>query len=124
MKQARNLANEIADGLKAIGAWKRGEIALNTFEVELPKAKDVAGIRETLGLSQDAFASFMHVSAGTLRNWEQRRREPQGPARALLLVAAKQPQAVMAAFRDAKPAAMVRPVAKKTAVHSKAKAKA
>lgn len=69
----------------------------------MPKAADVPTIRKELGLSQPEFAGFMGVSIGTLRNWEQERREPQGPARALLLVASKQPAAVRAAFEASKP---------------------
>ena len=64
----------------------------------MPKAADVKAIRDSLELSQESFAGFLGVSLGTLRNWEQKRREPQGPARALLLIAAKQPRAVRAAF--------------------------
>jgi putative transcriptional regulator len=66
----------------------------------MPKAADVKAIRDSLELSQESFAGFLGVSLGTVRNWEQKRREPQGPARALLLVAAKQPRAVRAAFNS------------------------
>jgi putative transcriptional regulator len=101
MMTGRNIAAELAEGLEELIAWKRGEVKLNTFEMNLPRAEDVVKIRKNLNLSQDAFATFMGVSAGTLRNWEQHRREPQGPARALLQVAAAQPRAVMAAFKSA-----------------------
>jgi putative transcriptional regulator len=94
----RNIAKEIIAGLEEFKAWKAGEKKLVTNTVELPHAADVSKIREKLGLSQPAFASFMGVSVHTLRNWEQLRREPQGPARALLMVAAKQPAAVREVF--------------------------
>ena len=55
------------------------------------------------GFSQPEFALFMGVSIATLRNWEQERREPHGPARSLLLVAARQPAAVREAFKSAAP---------------------
>jgi len=115
MMTGRNIAAELAEGLEELIAWKRGEVKLNTFEMNLPRAADVVKIRKGLNLSQDAFATFMGVSAGTLRNWEQHRREPQGPARALLQVAAAQPQAVMAAFKSAakKPTAKVMAAGKK-----------
>jgi len=100
----RDIGKEIIQGLEEIKAWKRGETRLKTYAVELPRAADVPGIRKELGLSQGQFAMFMGVSPATLRNWEQERREPQGPARSLLLVAAKQPQAVRAAFKAATPA--------------------
>src|SRR3990170_3105753 len=100
---ARNIGKEIIQGLEEIKAWKRGELKLKTHTVEMPKAADVPAIRKQLGLSQPEFAGFMGVSLGTLRNWEQERREPHGPARALLLVASKQPAAVRAAFQAATP---------------------
>ncbi len=99
----RNIGKEIIEGLKEIKAWKRGEVKLRTFTVELPRAADVRHIRRSLGFSQPEFALFMGVSVATLRNWEQERREPYGPARALLLVAARQPQAVRDAFASAAP---------------------
>jgi len=100
----RDIGKEIIQGLEEIKAWKRGEIKLRTFTVELPRAADVPAIRKRLGLSQPEFARFMGVSVATLRNWEQARREPQGPARSLLLVAARQPEAVIKAFKTAEPA--------------------
>ncbi len=99
----RNIGQEIIRGLEEIKAWKRGELKLKIHTIEMPKAADVPAIRKELGLSQPEFAGFMGVSIGTLRNWEQDRREPQGPARALLLVASKQPAAVRAAFAAAQP---------------------
>ncbi len=99
----RNIGKEIIQGLQEIKAWKRGELKLKTHTVEMPKAADVPAIRKRLGLSQPEFAGFMGVSLGTLCNWEQERREPQGPARALLLVASRQPAAVRAAMKSAKP---------------------
>ena len=94
----RNLAKELIEGLEEIRAWKRGEVKLRTHSVELPRAADVPGIRKALGYSQEEFASLMGVSVATLRNWEQARREPHGPARSLLLVASTNPAAVRGAF--------------------------
>jgi putative transcriptional regulator len=104
----RAIGKEIIQGLEEIKAWKRGALKLTTYSVEMPRAADVPAIRKELGLSQPEFAGFMGVSVGTLRNWEQDRREPHGPARALLLVASKQPAAVLAAFETAKPALRAR----------------
>lgn len=58
----------------------------------------VAAIRARLRLSQTEFARAFGISAGTLRNWEQGRRQPTGPARLLLRVAAKRPKAVLEAL--------------------------
>jgi putative transcriptional regulator len=99
----RDIGKEIIQGLEEFKAWKRGEKKLRTIDVDMPRAVDVPAIRKTLGLSQPEFARFMGVSVGTLRNWEQERREPQGPARSLLLVAKKQPAAVIKAFKTADP---------------------
>ncbi len=97
----RNIGYEIIAGLQEIKAWRRGEAKLRTYSVELPRAVDVSQIRRNLGFSQPEFALFMGVSLATLRNWEQERREPRGPARSLLLIAAKQPAAVREAFKSA-----------------------
>ena len=58
-------------------------------------------VRARLGLSQPAFAAVLGISVATLRNWEQGRRAPAGPARVLLLVAAKHPDAVWDVVREA-----------------------
>jgi putative transcriptional regulator len=55
---------------------------------------DVQAIRAKLGASQTEFALMIGVSVATLRNWEQGRRTPEGPALALLRVAARNPKAV------------------------------
>jgi len=60
---------------------------------------DVAGIRAKTGLSQDRFAKAFHISPHTLRNWEQGRRVPEGPARALLIAINRNPKAVMRALQ-------------------------
>jgi putative transcriptional regulator len=60
---------------------------------------DVAQLRDSLGLSQTEFAEAFGVSVGTIRNWEQGRRSPRGPARVLLNVIAKEPEAVMRVLR-------------------------
>ncbi len=59
---------------------------------------DVQAIRAKLGVSQTEFALMIGVSVATLRNWEQGRRTPGGPALALLRVAARNPKAVIAAL--------------------------
>ena len=55
-------------------------------------------IRAKLSLSQSEFALLIGVSVATLQNWEQGRRHPEGPARALLRIAAKNPEAVLEAL--------------------------
>ncbi|MEP7358257.1 MAG: NadS family protein, partial [Anaerolineales bacterium] len=55
---------------------------------------DVKALRETYRLSQSMFAAMLGVSLRTVQNWEQGRRAPRGPARVLLNVTAKHPEAV------------------------------
>jgi len=62
------------------------------------KPVDIKAIRKRLGKSQSEFAMMIGVSLSTLQNWEQGRRVPEGPARALLQVAAKNPEAVVGAL--------------------------
>jgi putative transcriptional regulator len=65
------------------------------FFVDAAKVKE---IRAIAGLSQPKFAKLLHVDVGTLRNWEQGRREPTGPARALLRAIRNNPHAVLKAL--------------------------
>ena len=60
-----------------------------------PRAKI---IRRALGLSQEDFSARFRIPVGTLRDWEQGRKEPDAAARAYLLVIARDPDAVAAAL--------------------------
>jgi putative transcriptional regulator len=60
---------------------------------------DVAKIRAKTGLSQDRFATVFGMSAATVRNWEQHRTVPEGPARVLLTLIDREPVAVARALR-------------------------
>jgi putative transcriptional regulator len=61
---------------------------------------DVRRVRERVHLTQSAFARMIGVSVRTLQNWEQGRREPDGPAKALLRVVEREPKAVLAALHS------------------------
>lgn len=61
-------------------------------------AAQVKAVRALTGLSQAKFAKVLDVDVGTLRNWEQGRREPTGPARSLLRAIKNDPQHVMSAL--------------------------
>ena len=58
----------------------------------------VKEIRSATGLSQPKFAKLLRVEIGTLRNWEQGRRDPTGPAQALLWAIKKDPKNVLKAL--------------------------
>lgn len=66
-----------------------------TFEIDALKIKE---IRQASGLSQAKFARLISVSVDTLRNWEQGRRSPTGPAKALLRAIARDPKNVISAL--------------------------
>jgi putative transcriptional regulator len=59
---------------------------------EIESGEDVQALRRFIGLSQTKFALALGISVHTLRNWEQGRRRPEGPALALLRVAARHPR--------------------------------
>jgi len=98
MKKERNIGQEILTGIREIKEWQQGKKKLKTTRVQLPRAANVAKIRQNLDLTQDEFAAFMGVNVRTLQNWEQKRREPQGPARSLLRIAEKAPEAILKAL--------------------------
>ena len=82
----RNVGLEILEGLRQL---KRGEHG------RVMTVPSVATIREGTGLSQPRFAQLLGVSVRTLQEWEQGRRTPSGAARTLLLIAAKNPRALV-----------------------------
>lgn len=61
---------------------------------------DVKAIRARLGMSQDAFARTFGLNIAALRDWEQRRRVPRGPARSLLRIIDREPEAARRALVD------------------------
>ena len=92
------LFSELVKSVREGGAIMRGEKEPSrTFVVAGP---DVKNIREQYKLSQRQFASLLGISVKTLQNWEQGRRSPRGPARVLLQVAAKHPEAVWDVVRS------------------------
>jgi len=87
---------KLVTSVKQAGKIRRGKA--RPSRVFRFKPADVKAIRLRLEQSQTEFALMIGVSVATLRNWEQGRRAPEGPARALLKVAAEQPDAVRRAL--------------------------
>lgn len=82
--------DELLASVKEADSMVKGEqSASRTFEFAEPKVK---AIREETGLSQASFAMLIGVSKRTLENWEQGRRHPTGPAKALLRILAADPK--------------------------------
>jgi DNA-binding transcriptional regulator YiaG len=75
---------------RAIPARLRKRLMSGRFET----GADVAALRRFVGLTQTQFARAMGISVHTLRNWEQGRRRPDGPAVALLRIAARHPRVI------------------------------
>lgn len=75
--------------------WKR--LVAGRFE----SGADIAALRKFVGLSQTRFARAMGISVHTLRNWEQGRRFPDGPAIALLRIAARHPRIIRENLKSA-----------------------
>lgn len=83
--------DRIMQGLKEAEAYLNGHTeGAITHHIDIP-TPDVRAIRASTGLSQAEFARSIGVSKGTLLNWEQSRRTPDGPARVLLALIAKDP---------------------------------
>lgn len=92
----KKLFAELVESMTEAGEIARGERAPSReFHVG---GTDVRRIREASGLSQTKFARLIHVEVGTLRNWEQGRRTPTGPAQVLLRAIEKDPRAVLRAI--------------------------
>jgi putative transcriptional regulator len=83
-------ADEIKAGRKA---------PCRLYEIKPPEIKTV---RKKLNVSQNEFALMIGVSVRTLQNWEQGRRKPEGPAKALLRIASRNPSAVLDALHAEK----------------------
>lgn len=88
MSDIRELTDR--DFARAIPARVRRRLVSGLFE----SGEDVVALRKFVGLSQAQFARAMGISVHTLRNWEQGRRHPEGPAIALLRIAARHPRII------------------------------
>ena len=89
----KKLFRDLLTSLKQAKAISQGTAKPSRrFKVEVT---DVKAIREHIGLTQDEFARLIRVSVRTIQNWEQQRRQPTGPAAALLQIVAKEPKAAL-----------------------------
>ena len=86
MSENREIGSEILQGIRDLKQGKTGRV------LNVPP---VAEIRQKTGLSQSKFASLLGVSVRTLQDWEQGRRVPSGAARTLLLIAHRNPIALL-----------------------------
>ena len=92
------LFQELLESVKQGAAIMKGTMQPSR-SFEFPET-EVRALREQFGLSQDKFADLVGISVGTLRNWEQGRRKPEGPARVLLRIASRHPEALLDIGRE------------------------
>jgi putative transcriptional regulator len=93
----RDYENLLAS-IREAGEIKAGRRRLGSAWVVNPV--EIKKVRARLQVSQREFALLIGVSARTLQNWEQGRRQPEGPAKALLRVTVRNPEAVLAALHQ------------------------
>lgn len=90
--------DELMESVQQMGEISRGERQPSReFHVDALQVKE---IRKATGLTQAKFAALIDVQLGTLRNWEQGRRDPTGPAKALLKAIHNDPVNVLNALAD------------------------
>jgi putative transcriptional regulator len=94
----KKLFAELVASIKEMKEVQKGKRKPGRRYVVEPARTRVPAIRRSLGLSQSEFATMIGISVKTLQHWEQGRRLPDGPAQALLIVAAKNPRAVLKAL--------------------------
>lgn len=90
----RRVADRVISGLEQARDHAAGKAVPGLIE-HIPEKIDVAAIRKKTNLSQVEFAEMIAVKLPTLRNWEQGRRQPEGPARVLLSMVSRQPRIVL-----------------------------
>jgi putative transcriptional regulator len=92
-----DLFEELVESIREAGAIRRGQQPPSrAFVVDSASIRE---IRSDYALTQKQFAAMLGISVGTLRNWEQGRRTPEGPARILLQIAANRPDAILDVVR-------------------------
>jgi putative transcriptional regulator len=88
------LLNELKDSIRQMKAIEKGDLAPSRVRIVNPE-NEVAQARQELGLTQEAFAKLLDTPVGTVRGWEQGRRQPPPSAKVLMRVATKYPEQVL-----------------------------
>ena len=97
----RNVADSIRKGLEEAIEYSRGTADKRNYRIHIPRKVDVREIRSRLNMTQEEFSARFGFSVNTLRHWEQGKRQPEGAARAYLMVIDRAPKAVQKALRAA-----------------------
>ena len=94
---SRSAFDKIAAGLDDAIAYAEGDDS----RARVAAPVDVREVRAGLKMTQDQFAAAYRLPVGTVRDWEQKRRQPDAPARAYLTLIQRDPQAVRKILREA-----------------------
>lgn len=86
MAKTSSFGEALLEGLEEARAWKRGELALETVNVDPMPASRIRAIRKKVAASPREFEARFGIPAATLNNWEQGRRKPDPAGRLLLRV--------------------------------------
>ena len=96
------LFNELKDSIRQMKAIEKGELAPTRVRVINPE-NEVAQARMQLGMTQEAFAKLLDTPVGTVRGWEQGRRQAPSSAKVLMRVARKYPEQVLECAEEGAP---------------------
>lgn len=91
---ARNIGDELLQAIRDVNAGRIGA----KYQVH---ANDIVQARVNCGLSQTQFAAALHISARTLQQWEQGRRQPSGAAETLLKIVSRHPEVLREVVSEA-----------------------
>ncbi len=94
-EDAPTFGDALLEGLREAAAWKRGELVLETVEVNPMPPERIRSIRRGVSKSARDFEQRFGIPAATLSNWEQGRRTPDPAAQVLLRVIEQDPEAVL-----------------------------
>lgn len=104
MAEAPSFGEALLEGLEEARAWKRGELALETVNIDPMPASRIRAIRKKVAASPREFEARFGIPAATLNNWEQGRRKPDPAGRLLLRVIDAAPDLVAGLAAEARSA--------------------
>lgn len=93
MRKRRKPNPAVQGAIEAL-AYVEGKLDPATYRVHVPSSVNVAKVRKKTNLSQARFAARFGFNLATLRAWERKARQPEGPARVLLTIIDREPQTV------------------------------
>ena len=100
MAETKLTANgrELAEALSDVLGDVTGARPLKGRTLDVPDWIDVKAVRKSVGMSQQAFADAFGLKVASIRNWEQGRTEPEGPAKVLLTIISRRPKEALEAL--------------------------